>query len=727
MKTKRLLPVAIVAALLVTVTPILHSGAATNTTVVLTFDDGVASQSIAQTLLAAHGMHGTFYVNSSQIGVGGFLTWAQLSAFQAAGNEIGGHSLTHPDLTTLGLDQATAEVCSDRAAIASHGLSVSNFAYPYGTGYNSPAVRGIVQACGYNSARRAWGLYSTDPACGTTGCGYPYAEAIPPTDPWAVLTGDNPQTATTLAQIETLVTQAETHGGGLVPIVFHQICDGCDPYSTTQATLTSFLDWLQPRAADGTVVKTMAQVIGGAVKPIDATAPTSSISCGGAACTGAWYLPTTPVSLAAIDNANGAGVAAIRYTTDGTTPTTTSAVYSAPFTLPSTKTVKFAAWDKAGNAETAKSQVVQIDSVAPTATIKCNGAACVASPYGPPVQVSLSGADTGGSGLASVRYSIDGSDPTASSTLYSAPFTVSSTTTVKYRAFDNAGNASATSSQVVSFDKEAPVSTITCNGGPCSGDYYRSSVSVALSAIDNAGGTGVAAIRYTTDGSAPTNASPAYGAPFPIPVSMTVQYGASDNGGNTEATRSQLIKIDSVPADAAITCNNAACSGGWYRGPVAVSLSAKDNPGGSGVAAIRYTTDGSTPSSSSPVYQGPFTVSGSRNVRYRVFDKAGNTSVTHTTLVKIDTTAPLLSLTAPGVTAFAAGSVKIAVRATDTQSRIVRVRYYVDGRLVATDSHGPFTYTFKTAGMAKGTHRLKARALDGAGNIRSKSITIKVS
>ena len=44
----------------------------------------------------------------------------------------------------------------------------------------------------------------------------------PPTDPYAILTGDNPQTganlpANDLAGLELLVTQAESHGGGYVP------------------------------------------------------------------------------------------------------------------------------------------------------------------------------------------------------------------------------------------------------------------------------------------------------------------------------------------------------------------------------------------------------------------------------------------------------------------------------------------------------------------------------
>jgi Chitobiase/beta-hexosaminidase C-terminal domain len=46
-----------------------------------------------------------------------------------------------------------------------------------------------------------------------------------------------------------------------------------------------------------------------------------------------------------------------------------------------------------------------------------------------------------------IRYTVDGSDPTASSPSYSGPFTVSTTTTVNYRAWDMAGNVEATKTQ----------------------------------------------------------------------------------------------------------------------------------------------------------------------------------------------------------------------------------------------------------------------------------------
>jgi hypothetical protein len=48
----------------------------------------------------------------------------------------------------------------------------------------------------------------------------------------------------------------------------HHVCDSCgDDYAVTPAMLAAFLDWLQPRAATGTTVRTVDQVIGGTLKP----------------------------------------------------------------------------------------------------------------------------------------------------------------------------------------------------------------------------------------------------------------------------------------------------------------------------------------------------------------------------------------------------------------------------------------------------------------------------
>ena len=106
-----------------------------------------------------------------------------------------------------------------------------------------------------------------------------------------------------------------------------------------------------------------------------------------------------------------------------------------------------------------------------------------------------------------MRYTTNGNDPTPSSNAYSAPFGVGSTTTVKERAYDNAGNAEAVKGQLISIDSAAPASSIACNGGACPTGWALAAVHVTLTAADS-GASGVASIRYTTDGSDPTLASP---------------------------------------------------------------------------------------------------------------------------------------------------------------------------------------------------------------------------
>jgi hypothetical protein len=72
------------------------------------------------------------------------------------------------------------------------------------------------------------------------------------------------------------------------------------------------------------------------------------------------------VTLAATDNAGGSGVSEIVYTTDGSDPTQTNGtVYSSAFSVSSTTTVKYRAYDKTGNAQAVQTQAIQIQQPAP--------------------------------------------------------------------------------------------------------------------------------------------------------------------------------------------------------------------------------------------------------------------------------------------------------------------------------------------------------------------------
>jgi len=103
--------------------------------------------------------------------------------------------------------------------------------------------------------------------------------------------------------------------------------------------------------------------------------------------------------------------------------------------------------------------------------------------------VALAATDAG-SGVDAIRYTTDGSDPSTdpSSTtkLYSAPFTLTTTTTVKYRAYDRAGNVEPVATQLVRFDYDSPTAAITA---PASGSTVRRGrgVAVAVTAQDTGG------------------------------------------------------------------------------------------------------------------------------------------------------------------------------------------------------------------------------------------------
>jgi peptidoglycan/xylan/chitin deacetylase (PgdA/CDA1 family) len=236
------------------------SAQAAPTVVSLQFDDGVADQWAAHDLLTAHGMHATFFVNSGRPGKTGFLSYAQLHQLESEGNEIGGHTIDHVDLPTLGPDDQRREVCDDRADLVAHGFTVTDFAYPFGS-YTSD-VEKVVQACGYDSARITSGVASPN-SC-QRGC--PKAETTPPADPYATRTPDSVHADTPLAELEGDVQQAVSSGGGLVQIVMHHICDGCNPNSVSPATLGAFLDYLQ--SASGVQVATVHDVIGGSLQPV---------------------------------------------------------------------------------------------------------------------------------------------------------------------------------------------------------------------------------------------------------------------------------------------------------------------------------------------------------------------------------------------------------------------------------------------------------------------------
>jgi peptidoglycan/xylan/chitin deacetylase (PgdA/CDA1 family) len=120
--------------------------------VALTFDDGyMDAYTAALPILQQHGYLATFYLVSGFVGQPGYMGWDEARALHAAGMEIGAHSLTHPDLTTLGLEDMRAQVAQSGALIAAEiGAPVVSFCYPAGR-FNDTVVA-VTGESGYTSA-----------------------------------------------------------------------------------------------------------------------------------------------------------------------------------------------------------------------------------------------------------------------------------------------------------------------------------------------------------------------------------------------------------------------------------------------------------------------------------------------------------------------------------------------------------------------------------------------
>ena len=243
------------------------------TVVSLTFDDAYEDQWLyAAPLLRSHQMTGTFYVISidEDLSHKCCMSWEQLGALQAEGNDIGDHTITHPNLIKLSRAQMTHEICGGRQDLIRNGIAdPRSFAYPFGL-YNATA-ESVVRQCGFTTARAGGGISASN-----TVPGPPYAETISPKDPYALSTiAPNGAQPMQLSVMEAYVSAAAANGGGWLVITFHDVCnakaadfkDCMSKYgSVVDTVFGQFLGWLQSAgrpggAPSGVIVRNVCQVM----------------------------------------------------------------------------------------------------------------------------------------------------------------------------------------------------------------------------------------------------------------------------------------------------------------------------------------------------------------------------------------------------------------------------------------------------------------------------------
>ena len=438
----------------------------------------------------------------------------------------------------------------------------------------------------------------------------------------------------------------------------------------------------------------------------------------------------------------------IYYTNNGSTPTTSSSVYSVPLTV--------------GTSETLQAIAVVSDPVlspvaTATYTIQTSAAAPVFSIPGGSFTTSQTVGITDATANATLYFTTNGSAPTTSSTVFSGPITVSATETLKAIAVATGYSNSAVTSAVYSFSSSSktatpvfsvpagtyytpqkltlsdstpgaviyyttnvttPTTASTLYTGPISitgCDYVEAiavapgyaqstpaamnyNLTVALPTFSVPSGTYSSArtvtitdvtpgatIFYTTNGSAPSTQSKVYTSPILVSASESVIALAAEINYANSAVDTAKYTIATSPATAAPVFNHA---GGNYDSAQIISIS-DATPG----ATIHYTLNGTTPTTASAVYRSPFEVGNTATLKAIAVAEGDTASRVTTATYTLTVATPQISL-APGSVA---GSVIVTITcATPNVEMLAVTTNGTTPALYSPKYTGPITITKTT-------------------------------
>jgi peptidoglycan/xylan/chitin deacetylase (PgdA/CDA1 family) len=136
-----------------------HIGTGQGPVMCLTFDDGSSdNHDLTLPLLERYGVKATFFLITSSLGSGKGIednghrmSSAQAKELAALGHEIGSHTVSHLDLTSITAREARREIEDSKKALEDElEVAVTSFAYPKGK--HDSVLQEIVREAGYRQA-----------------------------------------------------------------------------------------------------------------------------------------------------------------------------------------------------------------------------------------------------------------------------------------------------------------------------------------------------------------------------------------------------------------------------------------------------------------------------------------------------------------------------------------------------------------------------------------------
>ncbi|MFC2042989.1 polysaccharide deacetylase family protein [Chloroflexota bacterium] len=131
--------------------------------IIITFDDGYKDcVEHAVPILSKYNLSATFFLVVGSIGSTSSWTsthglnipimdWKDVHHLKSSDFQIGSHTMSHPKLVELSLDNCHKEVYNSRISLEDHlGCEIRHFCYPFG--FQNESVRKIVVESGYSTA-----------------------------------------------------------------------------------------------------------------------------------------------------------------------------------------------------------------------------------------------------------------------------------------------------------------------------------------------------------------------------------------------------------------------------------------------------------------------------------------------------------------------------------------------------------------------------------------------
>lgn len=442
------------------------------------------------------------------------------------------------------------------------------------------------------------------------------------------------------------------------------------------------------------------------INAYDASIPTSSLNItSGVKGNNNWYV-TTPVNFTITGADTHSGLKSILYKIDpvggtaGSWVTLNGSTYSGSVTQSSV--INYYVLDNLSNSSSLKTQTVNVDKTAPTASFTSNPVPNVDGWNNSFPTISFTGSDgTGGgsSGVAIVKYSVDGgawvtvTPPTGSYTINKDENTL-----VEVYVEDMAGNFQTLSYEAL-VDLQGPSAGLSLGTPDGPNGWFKTPVTATVTGDDLL--SGLKSLQVTLDNGAwqPNNTV------FSVEGTHTVTGRAVDLAGNTYTTPASTYKLDTVAPSVMPVVPAVDGTNGYYTtAPVAITATVTDAT--SGVAQTQYQIDagawvtGTSASVSS---------NGTHTVNFRSTDNAGNVSAVVSTTIKIDTTTPTLNFAGvtKGSTITAAATITPA--STDATSGIA-------SQFVSLDNATWTASVITTQGWPVTVY---CKATDNAGNTNS--------